>query len=445
MLLLLTAAYAWTPRCSTVPLGDPYVEVALSADPNHAIIAEQIAVSGLLQSAWVLADPAAGCDVIPVALPDHSALIGDARLLDRSRAEAVDLLGWNGAEFALQASLPTPQPTWSAPASLVGFAGDLVTVTSYDRLTFERQTLLVPLRADDPRPARQLRRSLHFTPRTWDEASRRVFGQRHRRSDGTAFTVFGHLTDTGLRPELPPEAPARTLLSFDGTRALYRADHGRPPDLHIMTYDGHRWHDEATVPLSVIPSTWPDDLLDAWLDGNVLVAAMGDHDSPTGGVGLWRRGPDGWVLRDTWEGPVIQVKRQGEGVIAATKERGEPPGETDPRPGVPPSPCIVHLLTIPAVDLDGDGALSRDDCDDGDAALQTASTEDCNGVDDDCDGSVDEGCLTFDTTDSASPPDDPPDTDPPVDRAACGCADQPAGPIPAVLLTLALRRRRRAR
>jgi hypothetical protein len=443
MLLLLTAAYAWTPRCSTAPLGDPYVEVALSADPNHAIIAEQIAVSGLLQSAWVLSDPAAGCDVTPVALPDHTALIGDARLLDRSRAEAVDVLGWNGAELALQASLPTPQPTWSAPASLVGFAGDLVTVTSYDRLTFERQTLLVPLRADDPRPPRQLHRSLHFTPQTWDEASRRVFGQRHRRSDGTAFTVFGHLTETGLRPELPPEAPARTLLSFDGTRALYRADSGRPPDLHIMTYDGHRWHDEATVPLSVIPSTWPDDLLDAWLDGNVLVAAMGDDNSPAGGVGLWRHGPDGWVLRDTFEGPVIQVKRQGEGVIAATKERGEPPGETDPRPGVPPSPCIVHLLTIPAVDLDSDGALSRDDCDDGDAALQTPSTEDCNGVDDDCDGSVDEGCLTFDTTDTAAPPDDPPDADPPAEDRTCGCADQPAGPLPAAILALALRRRRR--
>jgi uncharacterized protein (TIGR03382 family) len=141
---------------------------------------------------------------------------------------------------------------------------------------------------------------------------------------------------------------------------------------------------------------------------------------------------------------VVALDRLGEDVIVATKDRGEPPGETDPRPGVPPSPTLFHLLTIPAVDLDGDGALSPDDCDDGDAALQTPTTETCNGVDDDCDGSVDEGCLTFDTTDSASPSDDPPDADPPADRAACGCAGpaSPTAAFPLALVTLARRRRR---
>jgi uncharacterized protein (TIGR03382 family) len=134
---------------------------------------------------------------------------------------------------------------------------------------------------------------------------------------------------------------------------------------------------------------------------------------------------------------VVALDRLGEDVIVATKDRGEPPGETDPRPGVPPSPTLFHLLTIPAVDLDGDGALSPDDCDDGDAALQTPSTETCNGVDDDCDG----------TPDSPPPPDARtwyPDADPPADRAACGCAGpaSPTAAFPLALVTLARRRRR---
>ncbi|HCH65642.1 MAG TPA: hypothetical protein DFR83_22755, partial [Deltaproteobacteria bacterium] len=43
------------------------------------------------------------------------------------------------------------------------------------------------------------------------------------------------------------------------------------------------------------------------------------------------------------------------------------------------------------VDADNDGFLSNEDCNDGDSAVNPAAVELCDGVDNNCDGSVDEG------------------------------------------------------
>ena len=50
--------------------------------------------------------------------------------------------------------------------------------------------------------------------------------------------------------------------------------------------------------------------------------------------------------------------------------------------------------TAGCVDVDRDGACAADDCDDESAAVGPSQTEVCgNGLDDDCNGNVDEGCL----------------------------------------------------
>ena len=44
-----------------------------------------------------------------------------------------------------------------------------------------------------------------------------------------------------------------------------------------------------------------------------------------------------------------------------------------------------------STDSDGDGFSGEDDCDEEDASANAGATEVCNGVDDDCDGEIDEG------------------------------------------------------
>ncbi len=53
------------------------------------------------------------------------------------------------------------------------------------------------------------------------------------------------------------------------------------------------------------------------------------------------------------------------------------------------------------VDADGDGSNDGPDCDDTDANVSPAASEQCNGKDDDCDGDVDEGCEGTDESGEA--------------------------------------------
>ena len=50
--------------------------------------------------------------------------------------------------------------------------------------------------------------------------------------------------------------------------------------------------------------------------------------------------------------------------------------------------------TVQDMDVDGDGYLQSEDCDDNDASVNPGSTEVCDGIDNDCDGEIDEDVTT---------------------------------------------------
>ncbi len=56
---------------------------------------------------------------------------------------------------------------------------------------------------------------------------------------------------------------------------------------------------------------------------------------------------------------------------------------------------FAFLLACPgtdgAVDADNDGWIASEDCDDLDPSTHPEGAEDCDGIDNDCDGAVDEG------------------------------------------------------
>ncbi|MCC6622221.1 MAG: putative metal-binding motif-containing protein [Deltaproteobacteria bacterium] len=56
--------------------------------------------------------------------------------------------------------------------------------------------------------------------------------------------------------------------------------------------------------------------------------------------------------------------------------------------------CRAGFCVPGDVDIDGDGAVARDDCDETNAEIHPSSDEACNGVDDDCNGETDEGDAT---------------------------------------------------
>ncbi len=69
-------------------------------------------------------------------------------------------------------------------------------------------------------------------------------------------------------------------------------------------------------------------------------------------------------------------------------------------------------------DWDNDGSFTPDDCDDNNSSIRPGISEKCDGVDQDCDDQIDEGCPVDKDHDGFSPPDDCNDTNALINYAA---------------------------
>jgi hypothetical protein len=90
--------------------------------------------------------------------------------------------------------------------------------------------------------------------------------------------------------------------------------------------------------------------------------------------------------------------------------------------------------TDAGIDADGDGVDSSEDCDDGDATVYPSAYEACDGVDNDCNGAIDESSECSSGGGGGG------------DDRKCGCASSPAGVglLPLLAIGLVFRRRRGA-
>jgi MYXO-CTERM domain-containing protein len=106
-------------------------------------------------------------------------------------------------------------------------------------------------------------------------------------------------------------------------------------------------------------------------------------------------------------------------------------GDSEVHPGADEGNCVDPIDyncdgSVGYADDDGDGSPACEDCDDSRTAVNPTATERCNGLDDDCEGTVDEGAEDAETW--AIDSDGDGYTDSSVEVTACDAPDGYAAP-----------------
>jgi Cys-rich repeat protein len=206
----------------------------------------------------------------------------------------------------------------------------------------------------------------------------------------------GWVTVVGLPGAVDPDAFVSLTNRASGASANGRSDGAGAFALSVAARTG----DELRViargrrPLDLTAAP-PADAAPAAPDAAALVVTPADGEGPGVVTVVGRTGavdPGVGVLAATAGGRSGQAAADGQGAFSI--RLGAQPGETIlvfARRGAATS-AAVEVRAPSGTDADQDGADATVDCDDQDPRRAPGAVEVCNGLDDDCDGAIDEGC-----------------------------------------------------
>lgn len=217
-------------------------------------------------------------------------------------------------------------------------------------------------------------------------------------ADGDGFGVVEGLVIACV----PPAGTVGNTDDCDDTRADVNPAAPEVCDDADVDEDCDGLADEADAWAAGGTAWWPDEDADGY----------GDADADP----VWAcTGPEGWVANDddcddldTGEPAIVWRDADGDGVgdpdspvatcavLAGYLPNDDDCDDTDPDvyPGAPETDCTDPVDyncdgSGGTTDVDGDGALACEDCDDADPARSWLTAELCNGIDDNCDGRLD--------------------------------------------------------
>jgi hypothetical protein len=409
MMLVVSVALAWTPTCVSEPLDTGVPLFELAAGETHVV-----AGSGF-GAVWIMPDPGAGCSASLFTVPNPGRVAEGGRVTAGRSGGPLSVFRWDGTGLVEEAEFrESAHPAWDRPLDAVQVIGPWAAVLEQDRPSEILEVSQLMLGPAGPSHVATWTEWPIWVARNADPTRSLVLAIDGIQTRNMVMRFIGPTGPVTLPvPELPqPIVP----IAFDGRTALLSIPPSTPDtvlELQLWRFDGIAWHAVETFTPVSSPDRVAVQVFAADLRDNVLVVSVEEQraaDDPEQAVILLQRSPSGWEHVDNWRGSTVtSLTLLRDVAVAAAWGPGEGGADTG---GRDPEVSRLHVLPIVPRDHDGDGLDHRTDCDDGDPAMQVASIDEICGdnFDNDCDGSVDEGCPV----DTDTPDTDLPDSDPPV-------------------------------